>query len=192
MIFCWFLARFKHIFDPCILFPEIVEERNLFGFVAIQFSLTKQYFCLLITTIQNGTYTSPMKLLFLKRTSAIFIQEAHYMEDFSPGLKFQPGAGLKFCSDYMENFSSDVKIFSSVLFWFYMAGKFFGCLKKNGCLTKKYSLFVIYVWAMYYFNDVNSSVKCNNYYVWFTRKEKEICCEYICLKKINGFKRKSS
>ena len=27
---------------------------------------------------------------------------AHYMEYFRPGLKFQSGAELKFCSDYME------------------------------------------------------------------------------------------
>ena len=31
----------------------------------------------------------------------------------------------------MENFSPDLKIFIPVLFWFYMAGKFFGCLKKK-------------------------------------------------------------
>ena len=50
----------------------MVEERNLFGFDAIQFFLTKQCFCLLITTIQNGTYTSS---LFKKNISgsAVFI-----------------------------------------------------------------------------------------------------------------------
>ena len=81
------------------------------------------------------------------------------MEDFSPGLKLQSGTGLKFCSDYMEIFSLDLKIFSSVLFWFYIAEKWFACLKK------KYSMFLIYVWAMYHFNDVNSSANSNNYYV---------------------------
>ena len=53
MIFCWLIACFKHIFDPFIPFPEMVGEKkhNLFGFDAIQFFLTKQYFWLLITTI---------------------------------------------------------------------------------------------------------------------------------------------
>ena len=35
---------------------------------------------------------------------------AHYMEYFRPGMKSQSGAGLKFCSDYMEIFSLDQKI----------------------------------------------------------------------------------
>ena len=94
---------------------------------------------------------------------------AHYMEYFGPGLKFQSGAGLKFSSD--GSFQLGSKNFSPVLFWFYIAGKFFGCLRK------KYSMFFIYIWAMLHFNDVNSPVKCNNYYVWVIRKEKEICCE---------------
>ena len=42
----------------------------------------------------------------------------YYMENFCPGLKFQAGAGLKFCSYYMENFSLGLKIFSLVLLWF--------------------------------------------------------------------------
>ena len=74
MIFCWLLSCFKHIFDPCILFLEIVEDRNPFGFDAIQFFLTKQYFCLLITTLQNGTYTSPIKLLFKKNICCIHLK----------------------------------------------------------------------------------------------------------------------
>ena len=38
------------------------------------------------------------------------------MEDFTPGLKFNLKTGLKFCSDYMENFSPGLKTFSPVLF----------------------------------------------------------------------------
>ena len=55
MTFCWFLACFKDIFDSRILFPELVAQRKhyLFGFDAIQSFLSKQYFCLLITTVQN-------------------------------------------------------------------------------------------------------------------------------------------
>ena len=55
MTFCWFLLCFKDIFDSDILFPEIVSPRKhyVFGFHAIQFFISKQYFCLLITTIQN-------------------------------------------------------------------------------------------------------------------------------------------
>ena len=58
-----FLACFKDIFDSRILFPELVAERKhyLFGFDAIQFFLSKQYFCLLITTIQIK-YISNAKL----------------------------------------------------------------------------------------------------------------------------------
>ena len=63
----------------------------------------------------------------------------HYMEDLSPRLKFQPGAGLKFCSDYVENLSPGLKIFSPVFFFILYGGKVFGCLKKM------YSMFVIYV-----------------------------------------------
>ena len=54
----------------------------------------------------------------------------HYMEDLSPRLKFQPGAGLKFCSDYVENLSPGLKIFSPVFFLFYMAGKFLAASRK--------------------------------------------------------------
>ena len=64
------------------------------------------------------------------------VLRAHYMEDLSPGLKFQLGTGLKFCSDYMENFSLRLKNFSPVLCWFYMAGKFFSCLKKMAASRK--------------------------------------------------------
>ena len=55
MTFCSFLLCFKDIFDSDILFPEIVSPRKhyLFGFHAVQFFISKQYFCLLITTIQN-------------------------------------------------------------------------------------------------------------------------------------------
>ena len=55
MIFSWLLACFKDIFDSRILFPELVAETKhyLFGFDAIQFFLSNQCFCLLITTIQN-------------------------------------------------------------------------------------------------------------------------------------------
>ena len=51
----WFLVCFKDIFDSRILFPELVAETKhyLFGFDAIQFFLSNQCFCLLITTIQN-------------------------------------------------------------------------------------------------------------------------------------------
>ena len=70
----------------------------------------------------------------------------------------------------MKNFSPGLKIFRPVLFWFYTVGTFFGCLKK------KYKMFAIYVWTMYQFSDVNSSVKCNNYCVW-------VISSYICLKK---------
>ena len=48
----------------------------------------------------------------------------------------------------MEDFDPDLKIFSPVLFWFYMAGKFFGCLKKNGSLKKKYFLTSSYCWTL--------------------------------------------
>ena len=55
MTFSWFLACFKDIFDSRILFPELVAETKhyLFGFDAIQFFLSNQCFCLLITSIQN-------------------------------------------------------------------------------------------------------------------------------------------
>ena len=48
----------------------------------------------------------------------------------------------------MENFRPGVKIFSPLLFWFYMAGKFFGCIKKNGCLKKRYFLTSSYCWTL--------------------------------------------
>ena len=71
MTFCWFLASFKDIFYSRILFPELVAETKhfLFGFDAIQFFLSNQCFCLLITTIQN--ILSPMKLLKKKESSCI-------------------------------------------------------------------------------------------------------------------------
>ena len=55
MTFSWFLACFKDIFDSRILFPELVAETKhyLFGFDAIQFFLSSQWFWLLITTIKN-------------------------------------------------------------------------------------------------------------------------------------------
>ena len=55
MTFSWFLACFKDIFDSRILFPELLAKTKpyLFGFAAIQFFLSNQCFCLLITTIQN-------------------------------------------------------------------------------------------------------------------------------------------
>ena len=55
MTFGWFRACFKDIFDSRILFPELVAETKhyLFGFDAIQFFLSNQWFWLLITTIQN-------------------------------------------------------------------------------------------------------------------------------------------
>ena len=109
------------------------------------------------------------RLCFFTRSRWILLQNVTLRGSLHR--RFQPGAELKFCSDYMEKFSPGLKIFSPVLFWFYLAGKFFGCLKR------KYSVFVIYFWAMYHFSDVNSSVNCNNYYVRVTRKEKEICCE---------------
>ena len=71
------------------------------------------------------------------------------------------------------HFQLGPRSFSPVLFWFYIAGKFFGCLKK------KYSMFVIYFLAIFHFNDVNFPAKCNNCYVWVIRKEKEICCESL-------------
>ena len=43
---------------------------------------------------------------------------AYYMEYFRPELKLQSGAGLKFCSDYMEVFSLDRKILALFCFDF--------------------------------------------------------------------------
>ena len=53
--FCWFFACFKDIFDSRILFPELAAQTKhyVFGFDAIQFFLSNQCFCLLITTTQK-------------------------------------------------------------------------------------------------------------------------------------------
>ena len=43
---------------------------------------------------------------------------AHYMEYFRPGLKFQSGEALKFCSDYMNIFSLDREVLELFCFDF--------------------------------------------------------------------------
>ena len=71
MTFDWFLACFRDIFDSLTLFfSELAAKTKhyLFGFDVIQFFLSNQCFCLLITTIQ--TYTSPMKLLKKKKKNS--------------------------------------------------------------------------------------------------------------------------
>ena len=44
--------------------------------------------------------------------------DAHYMEYFRPGLKFQSGPGLKFCTDYMDIFSLDREVLTLFCFDF--------------------------------------------------------------------------
>ena len=96
LTFSWFLACFKDIFDSRILFPELVAETKhyLFGFDAIQFFLSNQCFCLLITTIQNiyiSNETSQNKekqLYILKVWSLNFLTTVTCLKSYKNTLQY--------------------------------------------------------------------------------------------------------
>ena len=111
---------------------------------------------------------------------------AHYMEYFCPGLKFQSGAGLKFCSDYMEIFSLDRKMLALFCFDFIQPENFLAASRKSiQCLSFMFEQCSILMMLIFQLNAIIIM------YELFGRKKRFAVSRCICLEK-NGFKGESS
>ena len=112
---------------------------------------------------------------------------AHYMEYFRPGLKFQSGAGLKFCSDYMEVFSLDRKFLALFCFGFIQRESFLAASRKSiQCFLFMFEQCSILMMLIPQLNAITIM------YDLFGRKKRFAVSRCICLEKRNGFKGKSS